>query len=52
MQIPDNVGRPFRLMSAGVAECPLDGCDLSISGCTRSSGNGLRGSLLTAGCRR
>jgi hypothetical protein len=33
-------------MSAGVAERPLDGCDLSISGCTRSSGDGLRRLLL------
>ena len=29
------------MMSAGVAERPLDGCDLSISGCTQSSGEGL-----------
>jgi len=29
-------------MSAGVAERPLDGCDLSISGCTWSSSDGLR----------
>ena len=29
-------------MSAGVAERPLDGCDLSTSGCIGSSGDGLR----------
>ena len=29
---------PLRLMSAGVAGRPLDGCDLCISGCARSSG--------------
>src|SRR4051794_3824770 len=44
--VPIEVGRPFRLMSAGVAERPLDGCDLSISGCTRSSGDGLQRLLL------
>src|SRR4051795_6614018 len=33
-------------MSAGVAERPLDGCDLSISDCTRSSSDGLRRLLL------
>src|SRR4051795_13638999 len=33
-------------MSAGVAERPLDGCDLSISDCTRSSGDALRRLLL------
>src|SRR6187551_3602165 len=33
-------------MSAGVAERPLDGCDLSISGCARSSGDDLRRLLL------
>jgi hypothetical protein len=33
-------------MSAGVAERPLDGFDLSISGCVRSSGNGFGGALL------
>ena len=33
-------------MSAGVAERPLDGCDLSISGCTRSSIDGLQRLLL------
>src|SRR4051794_14704561 len=40
--VPIEVGRPFRLMSAGVVERPLDGCDLSIGGCTRSSGEGLQ----------
>src|SRR3954471_12091182 len=44
--VPIEVGRPFRLMSAGVAERPLDGCDLSISGCMRSSSDGLRRLLL------
>src|SRR4051794_24615587 len=44
--VPIEVGRPFRLMSAGVAERPLDGCDLSISDCTRSSSDGLRRLLL------
>ena len=34
------------MMSAGVAERPLDGCDLSISSCTWSSGDGLRRLLL------
>ena len=34
------------MMSAGVAERPLDGCDLSISGCTRSSIDGLQRLLL------
>src|SRR4051795_848159 len=33
-------------MSAGVAERPLDGCDLSISGCTQSSSDELRRLLL------
>src|SRR5215212_8910512 len=33
-------------MSAGVAERPLDGCDLSISDCTWSSSDGLRRPLL------
>src|ERR1051325_8843653 len=33
-------------MSAGVAKRPLDGCDLSISGCTGSSGDGLWRPLL------
>src|SRR3954452_1192073 len=33
-------------MSAGVAERPLDGCDLSISACPRSSSDGLRRLLL------
>src|SRR5690242_17636769 len=34
------------MMAAGVAKRPLDGCDLSISSCTRSSGDGLRRLLL------
>src|SRR3954469_22060010 len=34
------------MMSTGVAERPLDGCDLSISDCTRSSSDGLRRLLL------
>jgi hypothetical protein len=33
-------------MSAGVAERPLDGIDLSISGCVRSSSDGFWGTLL------
>jgi hypothetical protein len=36
----DDVGRPFRLMSAGVAGRPLDGCNLRISGCIQSSTSG------------
>jgi hypothetical protein len=41
----DDVGRAFRLMSAGVVERPLDGFDLSIMGCVRSSGDGFGGAL-------
>jgi hypothetical protein len=33
-------------MSAGVAERPLVRCDLSITGCMGSSGDGFRGLLL------
>jgi hypothetical protein len=33
-------------MSAGVAERPLVGCDLSITGCIGSSGDGFGGLLL------
>src|ERR1700730_2225437 len=40
-------GRPFRLMSAGVAGRPLVGCDLSITGCWRSSGGRPERPLLT-----
>src|ERR1044071_8217016 len=43
--VPIEVGRPFRLMSAGVAERPLDGRDFSITGCMGSSGDGFWGPL-------
>jgi hypothetical protein len=46
LRIPIDVGRPFRLMSAGVAGRPLDGFDLSITGWMRSSGDGFGGALL------
>src|SRR6516162_4551569 len=44
--VPIEVGRPFRLMSAGVAGRPLVGCDLSITGCMGSSGDGFGPVLL------
>jgi hypothetical protein len=42
----DDVGRPFRLKSAGVAERPLDGCDFSIGSWMGSSVGDFRRVLL------